>query len=101
MKLTKAEQAWIDKRKKGMPTKSKQPLYTDYGAPPKEPFNERMKKVTTYYAFSEEREKLENEFIKKYGRAWWIFHDTINLRTGKKYNTWIMQFKKSSEQENC
>tara|TARA_X000001382_G_scaffold130727_1_gene126661 strand:+ start:699 stop:1004 length:306 start_codon:yes stop_codon:yes gene_type:complete len=100
MKLSKTEQTWLNKRKKGLESKSSQPLYTEYGAPPKEPFSERMKKVTTYYAFSKERKKLDEEFVRKYGRGWWIFHDCISLRHGEKYNTWIMQFKKGREQEN-
>lgn len=97
MKLTNAEKAWIEKRKKGMVTKTNSPSYAEFGAPPKEPFKERMKKAKCYPAFSKERYKAEEEHIKLYGRAWWIFHDNKQLRLGKNYNNWILQYRKGGE----
>lgn len=91
MKLNAKEQAWIDKRKKGMPTKSKQPLYTDYGAPPKEPLEERMKKVIPIDPYSKEGQELQEANAKKYGRGWYIFQG-MNFRYNRDSKTWIEQY---------
>ncbi len=98
MKLTNAERAWIEKRKKGMVTKTNSPSYAEFGAPPDEPFKERLKKAKSYPAFSKERLEAEEKHYKKYGRAWWIFHDTKTLRLGSNYKNWILQYKKGGEQ---
>ena len=88
MKLTKAEQAWIDKRKNA---KSGHKEVT--------PFKERLKKAKCYPAFSKERYEAEEELYKKYGRSWWIFHDVKNIRSQSKYPHWMFQFRKETEQD--
>ena len=91
MKLNSKEQAWVEKRKNGLQTKSKQPQYLDYGVAPKECFVDRMKKVIPVDPYSKEGQALQEESAKKHGRAWWMFN-AINFRSYRTSKTWIEQF---------
>ena len=85
MQLNNREKAWLNRKQV---KKESHPTYASYGKYAGT-LKERMKKVTTYYAFSKQRREIEKEFNEQYG-AWWLF-------TGKemRYNrdkTWIEQF---------
>lgn len=87
MKLSKSEQAWLEKRKK--PNNYKEI----------KPFKERLKEAKSYPAFSPERYEAEEKLYKKYGRSWHIFHDVKNIRSQSKYPNWMFQFRKETEQD--
>ncbi len=91
MKLNSKEQAWVEKRKNGLKTKSDQPQYLDYGAAPKESFEDRMKKVIPVDPYSKEGQELQEAYAKKHGRGWYIFQG-INFRYNRDSKTWIEQY---------
>ena len=91
MKLNAKEQAWVEKRKNGLKTKSKQPQYLDYGAAPKESFEDRMKKVIPVDPYSKEGQELQEANAKKHGRGWYIFQG-MNFRYNRDSKTWIEQY---------
>tara|TARA_R100000479_G_C6216982_1_gene140258 strand:+ start:246 stop:509 length:264 start_codon:yes stop_codon:yes gene_type:complete len=84
MTLTNRELAWQQRKAKSHPTYD---MFGKYAGTLKE----RMAKVTTYYAFSPQRIKLEKKFNDKYG-AWWIFQGVDNRV--KYQDNWIEQFRK-------
>jgi len=58
-------------------------------------FEERLENYKTIYAYTKEHDKLTEEFVKKHGRAWWIFSGT---QPSPKYkDQWIEQFRVQEE----
>jgi len=86
MELNKREIAWQQRKKV---KKESHPTYAQFGKYAGT-FEERMKKVKPFYAYTEERIKSEEEFYKEHGRAWWIFQ-SMTMRYNRE-ETWIEQY---------
>lgn len=85
MELNNREKAWLNRKQV---KKEHHPTYARFGKYAGT-LKERMKKVKSYPAFSEERYKAEEESKEKYG-AWWIFAG-VEMRYNRD-KTWIEQY---------